>query len=418
MKHCSFNLITLIIAYFAIVQIASAQPITAPAVRTLTAGGARILSVEGSSAANPAFGFTGRLPFPTNLNDIGGGNGIFRPAANTMAFSTSSTERMRITSGGLIGIGTGNTTITQKLQLMGGNLLLDYASGTGGGSNLYLGGVTNSSQNGMRMSFYNSPTAGAFKNGYIDVHTNGGTPTDGLLFRLEDGVAGIGNTERMRIVAKTGNVGIGISDPLQKLHVASGIMISGLNPGGGPMLLFSDNVAASPAGRWGIEYVPNPNPNLAGMNFWVPWSGNNVSPGNHYLFLNDKGKISMGINPADICPNGALPGNYRLYVKDGILTEKVKVANYCSNNWADYVFAPDYQLKPLAEVESFIAQNKHLPGIPSASEIEKEGLDLADMLSKQMAKIEELTLHTIALNKRLEKLEAENAALKQKTNDE
>ena len=45
-------------------------------------------------------------------------------------------------------------------------------------------------------------------------------------------------------------------------------------------------------------------------------------------------------------------------------------------------------------------------------------LDLADMLSKQMAKIEELTLHTIALSKRLEKLEAENAALKQKTNNE
>ena len=82
------------------------------------------------------------------------------------------------------------------------------------------------------------------------------------------------------------------------------------------------------------------------------------------------------------------------------------------------MFAPGYELKPLAEVESFIAENKHLPGIPSADEIEKEGLDLADMLSKQMAKIEELTLHTIALSKRLEKLEAENAALKQKTNNE
>ncbi len=411
MKQFSFNLITLIIAFFAITQIASAQPITAPAIRTLTPGGARILSAQGNTAANPAFGFTGLLPFPTNLNDIGGGNGIFRPAANTMAFSTSSAERMRITSAGLIGIGTGNTTITQKLQLMGGNLLIDYASGTGGGSNLYLGGVTNSSQNGMRMSFYNS-TGAAFKNGYIDVHTNGGTPTDGLLFRIDDGPTGIGGVERMRIVAKTGNVGIGISDPLQKLHVASGILISGPNPGGGPMLLFSENVAASPAGRWGIEYVPNANADLAGMNFWVPWNSNNTTPGNHHLFLNDKGKIGMGVDPAKFV------GNYRLYVNGGILAEKVRVAVYGSAFWADYVFAPDYRLKPLEEVEAFIAENKHLPGIPSAEEIGKEGLDVAEMLSMQMAKIEELTLHTIALSKRLEKLEAENAALKQKTGNE
>jgi hypothetical protein len=67
-------------------------------------GGARILGQQGNTPARPAIGF-----FSTNgVDDGGGGNGIFRPLANTMAFATVSAERMRITSGGNVGIGTNN----------------------------------------------------------------------------------------------------------------------------------------------------------------------------------------------------------------------------------------------------------------------------------------------------------------------
>lgn len=230
------------------------------------------------------------------------------------------------------------------------------------------------------------------------------------------------------------SVGIGLSpttaSPLrQKLHVASGIMISGPNPGGGPMLLFSKDPSSSqfPNGHWGIEYVPNAtDAKQSGLNFWQPWSNPATgvpqsalgSPGNFYLFLTDKeGKVGMGVDPdptkCAAAPNGPFPAGYRLYVKEGILTEKLKIANYCSVQWADYVFAPDYKLKPLSEVEEFVKANRHLPNVPSAQEIETEGLDVADMLSRQMEKIEELMLHAIELNKRVEKLEIENALLKQ-----
>ncbi len=325
-------------------------------------------------------------------------------------------------------VGIGTASATQKLQLKNGNMLFDYANGTGAGSNLYFGGITNSSQNGMRLSFYNSTGTG-FKNGYIDVHTNGGTTTDGLLFRVDGGAAGIGGTERMRIVAASGNVGIGISDPKQKLHVASGIMISGPNPGGGPMLLFSENVAnnAYPFGRWGIEYVPNlTDAKQSGLNFWKPYSnpgqvgGPAGNAGNYYLFLTDKeGKVGMGVdpNPANctLAPNGPFPAGFRLYVREGILTERLKIANYCSANWADYVFASDYKLKPLSEVEAFVKENKHLPNVPSAQDIENEGLDVANMLAKQMEKIEELTLYMIEMKKEIETLKSENKALKTAT---
>ena len=95
-------------------------------------------------------------------------------------------------------------------------------------------------------------------------------------------------------------------------------------------------------------------------------------------------------------------GNYKLFVEGGILTEKVKVALRNTANWADYVFADNYKLMPLKEVESFVKTNKHLPGVSSASEIVENGLDVAEMQSKHMEKIEELTLYIIEQDKKLD----------------
>ncbi len=65
--------------------------------------------------------------------------------------------------------------------------------------------------------------------------------------------------------------------------------------------------------------------------------------------------------------------------------------------WPDYVFGSEYKLKPLADVKTFIAENKHLPNIPSASEIEKNGIQLGDMSKRLMEKVEELTLYILQL---------------------
>jgi len=112
-------------------------------------------------------------------------------------------------------------------------------------------------------------------------------------------------------------------------------------------------------------------------------------------------------------PNITLPDSqYRLLVEGGILTEKVKVALRNSSYWADYVFAADYKLMPLKDVETFVKENKHLPGLSSSGEIVKKGLDLGEMQAKQMEKIEELTLYAIEQNKTLEKQNQEIEALK------
>ena len=80
--------------------------------------------------------------------------------------------------------------------------------------------------------------------------------------------------------------------------------------------------------------------------------------------------------------------------------------------WPDYVFKKKYRLISIDSLEAFIHANKHLPGIPKASVIENQGLQVGEMQKNMMEKIEELSLYIIELNKRLLVLEEENKKLK------
>ena len=75
--------------------------------------------------------------------------------------------------------------------------------------------------------------------------------------------------------------------------------------------------------------------------------------------------------------------------------------------WSDFVFAEDYKLMSLGDVENFIKQYKHLPQMPSEKEVLEKGIDAADMLAIQQQKIEELTLYLIALKKEVDALKKE-----------
>ncbi|SCY26838.1 hypothetical protein SAMN02927916_1671 [Flavobacterium anhuiense] len=95
--------------------------------------------------------------------------------------------------------------------------------------------------------------------------------------------------------------------------------------------------------------------------------------------------------------------SYRLSVKGKIRAEEIKVYN----TWADYVFASDYKLDNLKEVESYIKKNGHLKNVPSAKEIAEHGLELGEMSKVQQEKIEELTLYLIQQNKEIEELKSQ-----------
>ena len=84
--------------------------------------------------------------------------------------------------------------------------------------------------------------------------------------------------------------------------------------------------------------------------------------------------------------------------------------------WPDYVFSDNYKLLSLKEVDDFIKEKKHLPGIPSEKEVKEEGLSISDMMAKQMQKIEELTLYMIDLKKENDAIKKELAELQKDMN--
>src|SRR5690606_3679842 len=128
-------------------------------------------------------------------------------------------------------------------------------------------------------------------------------------------------------------------------------------------------------------------------------------------FADDKlkfnGKVGIGYAFGDF-PTTAGTVNvsgYNLFVNGGILTEEVRVM--LKTQWADYVFADNYNLKSLKEVEQFIKQNGHLPNVPSAAQVEENGIEVGEIITIQQEKIEELTLHLINQQKELEELKAQ-----------
>ncbi len=135
---------------------------------------------------------------------------------------------------------------------------------------------------------------------------------------------------------------------------------------------------------------------------------------------NFQGAVVIGGSPAyftqTTLPNGpwANTNFYSLFVAGGVLTEQVQVALSNSSYWADFVFDKNYKLTPLAELESFIQKNHHLPEIPSAEEVVKSGINVAEMDSKLLQKIEELTLYVIEIEKNSKKIQKENQELKER----
>lgn len=87
-----------------------------------------------------------------------------------------------------------------------------------------------------------------------------------------------------------------------------------------------------------------------------------------------------------------------LAVNGTVTAKRVKVT---ASGWADYVFDSAYQLAPLSRVEKYIRENKHLPDVPSAATVEKEGVSVGDTQVLLLKKIEELTLYIIEQNKQL-----------------
>lgn len=166
-------------------------------------------------------------------------------------------------------------------------------------------------------------------------------------------------TSNALVLGNNVNVGIGTSNPQNRLELTAGT-------DGRSGLRLTNMTANSPASE---------------------------GASTKFLTVNEKGDVTLGARLSALA---------------------MHVQPTSESQWADYVFAPAYQLPSLSEVEKFIQQNRHLPDLPSAQDMVKQGVDLTTLLATLVKKNEELTLHLIDQQKRIERLEQQNRQLSKK----
>jgi hypothetical protein len=173
-----------------------------------------------------------------------------------------------------------------------------------------------------------------------------------------------------------GNVGIGVSFPSAFLEIYSPILSEGK---------FDTQKWSTRDVGYSLKLQTIWDNNGINQEFVQRYNGVDYSALSFYC-----GNIGIGVSKPDS----------KLTVAGNIHAQEVKVT-VKAGQVPDYVFANDYKLNSLQEVEKYIKQNNHLPEIPSAHEMEKNGLMLAEMNLKLLKKMEEMTLYMIEQNKQI-----------------
>ncbi|MCL1938460.1 MAG: hypothetical protein FWF52_08725 [Candidatus Azobacteroides sp.] len=228
---------------------------------------------------------------------------------------------------------------------------------------------------------------------------------------LQFWVYGSGNLAQSKLIINdNGNVGIGKTPSVrldvegkikaQELELTGNIKAASLSLNGNSEVIGSGDIGSvisivnssktqvGQAKEWKIY-------NMSGstygnsLQFWVYGSGNLAQS---RLIINDNGNVGIGVgNPVN-----------KLEVNGTIRSKEIKI----ETGWADYVFSKDYQLLPLTELKQYIVENKHLPGMPTETEVKENGVNLGEMQAKLLQKIEELTLYAIQQQEMIDKLNA------------
>lgn len=172
--------------------------------------------------------------------------------------------------------------------------------------------------------------------------------------------------------------------------------------GGGTTYYYLSNYAVNPTVYDGVQNV-------------LPYS-ENTSTAHSFKTTIDENAITTGTyqnRNAYFASNVGIgtitTGPHKLAVEGSIGAREVKVT---ATGWSDFVFKKEYNLPTLEEVEKHIKEKGHLENIPSEEEVLKNGINLGEMNSKLLQKIEELTLYSIQQNKKIEEQSKEIETLK------
>ncbi len=270
-------------------------------------------------------------------------------------------------------VGIGTIAPTQRLHVIGNTLV----SGTiTSGGNTIVGG--------------NLDVTGYVGFGSVEQLTDGGAFTiasNSSFIPTSDGIRSLGTSAmRWNSIWASGSVGIGVTSASTKLHVNGG---TDVDPASGGYVTIGD-IAGLNIGMDDNEIMARSN----GLTSPLYLQNN----GGNLIMCNASGNVTIGTSiPA---------AGYILSVDGKVMAEEVRVE--LSGNWPDYVFSADHNLMSIEALENHVNEFKHLPGIPSAKEVEANGISLGQMQTKTIEKLEENSLYIIQLNN---KIETQNAVI-------
>jgi hypothetical protein len=233
-----------------------------------------------------------------------------------------------------------------------------------------------------------------------------------LNLRLHDGSLKIGpSTTPNAVVHNDGrawftNLVVGMQGAAAQVDINQGTLpLLRLRGGNDKGVYGKDQVLFSWNGGTGYSHAVKTRHNAAdatnnAIDFFVWKPGDAVDgAGSNFVMTLNGGSVGIGTQNPDPL--------YKLSVNGKIRAMEIKV----ETGWADFVFTPGYRLRPLAEVEAHIKDHGHLPDVPSAQQVQAEGVDLGKANTLLLQKVEELTLYLIEQEKKV--IEQEKKAIEQ-----
>lgn len=235
---------------------------------------------------------------------------------------------------------------------------------------------------------------GRWKIGLLNIDATGNTGSDFSIWRCANDGTNLGlafGIIRSSGVIKASNrmlVNGAVDDGTTPLQINGGIKTSGSS-----YRAFTANITS---GYTTIDITENNNRRV-----FIGYNGGPLSNNCATFGVVDDSGIERGIYVHRLSGNvgiGTTAPQAKLAVNGDLFAKRVKVTQ---SDWPDFVFYEKYELPSLQEVEKYIIAHKHLPGIPSAEEVKRKGIDLGEINKMLLQKVEELTLHLIQQQKEI-----------------